>query len=96
MSDFDYDHVASDFEPECECSCWECRQGRHASCTHTSPLCVIARTCNDCGTVDGCTCGALSDEELDTTEYDVPLADDSPMRLDGVRDIIERMGRLEL
>ena len=51
----DTDHVAGDGPDTCGCSCWECRCGRHATCTAIMP-CKIARTCEDCGG-DPCRCG---------------------------------------
>ena len=120
MPNFDYDPVSGDFEPECECACWECRQGRHSSCTART-ACVIARICTDCSREE-CVCGKPAcdncgehwplgkwgrmmicercREEIEIEKADecgeVHFADDSPMSLDAIGEIVQKMWRLEL
>ena len=56
IEDFAYDGPDT-----CDCGCHECRNNRHSGCTKYTP-CIIARTCDDCKTLDGCICG----QSLDT------------------------------
>ena len=42
----DTDHVSGDYDTsECECDCWECRNGRHKSCSRDCSL----GECDTCG-----------------------------------------------
>jgi hypothetical protein len=98
MSSFDYDYVSGDFEPYCDCNCWECRHERHYNCSRTT-MCVIARTCGDCGTLDGCICDQvdIDPEEIGLPEIpEVAMVDCSPLNLSAIGAIVSRMREIDL